>query len=54
MSARAVVAICIITLREVARRRLLWVLLGLSIVSVILVGWVVTQLVDYARERGHA
>ena len=52
MSARAVTAICILTLREVARRRLLWILLGLSVVSVLLVGWVVTQLVDYARSGG--
>lgn len=52
MSAHAVLAICLLTLREVARRRLLWVLLGLSIVSVVLVGWVVTQLVDSARAAG--
>ncbi len=45
-------AICLLTLREVLRRRLLWVLLALSIVSVLLVGWVVTQLVDYARNAG--
>ena len=52
MSAHAVLAICVLTLREVARRRLLWVLLGLSVVSTLLVGWVVTQLVDYARSGG--
>ena len=52
MSAQAVLAICVLTLREVARRRLLWVLLGLSVVSALLVGWVVTQLVDYARSGG--
>ena len=52
MSARAVTAICILTLREVARRRLLWILMGLSVVTVVLVGWVVTQLVDYARSGG--
>ncbi len=52
MSARAVLAISLLTVREVARRRLLWVLLALSVVSVILVGWVVTQLVDYARHGG--
>ncbi len=52
MSARAVLAISVLTVREVARRRLLWVLLVLSVVSVILVGWVVTQLVDYARHGG--
>ncbi len=52
MSVRAVTIICVLTLREVARRRLLWVLLGLSVLSVILVGWVVTQLVDYARSAG--
>ena len=52
MNPRAVMAICILTLREVARRRLLWILLGLSVVSALLVGWVVTQLVDYARSGG--
>jgi ABC-2 type transport system permease protein len=52
MSVHAVVAICLLTIREMARRRLLWLLLGLSIVSVVLVGWVVTQLVDYARGAG--
>lgn len=52
MSGPAVLAICLLTLREVARRRLLWILLGLSVVSVLLVGWVVTQLVDYARGAG--
>jgi len=52
MSVRAVTAICILTLREVARRRLLWILLGLSVVTALLVGWVVTQLVDYARSGG--
>ena len=52
MSVHAVVAVCLLTVREMARRRLLWLLLGLSIVSVVLVGWVVTQLVDYARGAG--
>jgi ABC-type transport system involved in multi-copper enzyme maturation permease subunit len=40
-----------LTLREIARRRILWVLLGLSVVSVVLVGWGVDRLVTVAREH---
>ena len=39
-----------LTLREMARRRVLWVLLGLVVVSVILVGWGTERLVTLARE----
>ncbi|MBX3029353.1 MAG: ABC transporter permease [Chloroflexi bacterium] len=52
MSIRAILVITELTLREVLRRRLLWVLLGLSAVSVLFVGWVVTQLVAQARDSG--
>lgn len=52
MSARAVAVIAGLTLREVLRRRLLWVLLGLSVASVVFVGWAVTQLVAHARDSG--
>jgi ABC-type transport system involved in multi-copper enzyme maturation permease subunit len=41
-----------LTLREVARRRILWVLLGLSVLSVLLVAWGVDRLVSYARADG--
>jgi ABC-type transport system involved in multi-copper enzyme maturation permease subunit len=52
MSARLVLAIAALTIRETARRRILWVLLGLSIASVALVGWGVERLVTVAREEG--
>lgn len=52
MSARAIVVIAGLTLREVLRRRLLWVLLGLSVASVAFVGWAVTQLVAHAQDSG--
>jgi len=54
MSPRAVLVIAGLTLREVLRRRLLWVLLGLSVASVVFVGWAVTQLVAHARDSGMA
>ncbi|MEK6721451.1 MAG: ABC transporter permease [Chloroflexota bacterium] len=41
-----------LTVREALRRRLLWVLIGLSLVSVALVGWGVSALVALARESG--
>ena len=49
MSPRLVLVIASLTLREIARRRILWVLLGLSIASVVLVGWGVDRLVTFAR-----
>ena len=52
MSPRLVLVIAGLTLREIARRRILWVLLGLSVVSVVLVGWGVDRLVALAREEG--
>lgn len=54
MSVRLVLAIARLTLRETARRRILWVLLALSLVSVALVGWGVERLVTVAREEGVA
>lgn len=52
MSARHVGAIAALTLREMGRRRVLWVLLGLSIVSVAFVGWGTERLVSLARAEG--
>jgi ABC-2 type transport system permease protein len=52
MNPRQVAVIAGLTLREVARRRILWVLLGLSVASVILVAWGVDRLVTYARADG--
>ncbi len=54
MNVRLVLAIAVLTLRETARRRILWVLLALSFVSVALVGWGVERLVTVAREQGVA
>ena len=52
MSLRLVLVIAGLTLREIARRRILWVLLALSVASVVLVGWGVERLVSLAREQG--
>jgi ABC-type transport system involved in multi-copper enzyme maturation permease subunit len=52
VSPRLVLVIAGLTLREIARRRILWVLLGLSVASVLLVGWGVDRLVTIAREEG--
>ncbi len=52
MNPRLVIVIARLTLREVTRRRILWVLVGLSVVSVLLVGWGVDRLVTIAREEG--
>jgi ABC-type transport system involved in multi-copper enzyme maturation permease subunit len=49
VSPRLVVVIAGLTVREIARRRILWVLLGLSVASVVLVGWGVDRLVTFAR-----
>ena len=50
MNVRQVLVVAALTLREMARRRVLWVLLGLVVVSVILVGWGTERLVTLARE----
>jgi len=52
VSPRLVLVIATLTLREIVRRRILWVLLGLSVASVVLVGWGVDRLVTIAREEG--
>jgi ABC-type transport system involved in multi-copper enzyme maturation permease subunit len=52
MTPRLVLVIAALTLREIARRRILWVLLGLSLASVVLVGWGVERLVTIARAQG--
>jgi ABC-type transport system involved in multi-copper enzyme maturation permease subunit len=52
MTPRLVLAIAILTIREVLRRRIVWVLVGLSVASVTLVGWGVERLVSLARVEG--
>ena len=51
MNPRLVLAMASLTIHETARRRILWVLLGLSVASVLLVGWGVERLVTIAREE---
>jgi ABC-type transport system involved in multi-copper enzyme maturation permease subunit len=46
------IVIARLTVRELVRRRVVWVLAGLSIVSVLLVGWGLERLVTLAREDG--
>jgi ABC-2 type transport system permease protein len=52
MTPRLVLVIAALTLREIVRRRILWVLLALSLVSVALVGFGVERLVTLARGDG--
>jgi ABC-type transport system involved in multi-copper enzyme maturation permease subunit len=52
MTPRLVVAIALLTIREIARRRVLLVLFGLSVISVLLVGWGTDRLVGLSREEG--
>jgi ABC-type transport system involved in multi-copper enzyme maturation permease subunit len=52
MTPRLVLVIAGLTIREIARRRILWVFLVLSLSSVLLVGWGVERLVTIAREQG--
>jgi ABC-type transport system involved in multi-copper enzyme maturation permease subunit len=54
MTPRMVLVVAALTLREVVRRRILWVLVGLSLGSVALVGWGVERLVSFARADGVA
>lgn len=49
---RAVWIIARLTVAEAARRRILWVLLGLTLISVVLTTWGVERLVSLAREGG--
>ena len=46
------ITIAILTVREAARRRILWLLIGLTIGSVALTGWGVERLATLARESG--
>jgi ABC-type transport system involved in multi-copper enzyme maturation permease subunit len=46
------IVIARLTVRELVRRRVIWVLAALSIVSVLLVGWGLERLVTLAREDG--
>jgi ABC-type transport system involved in multi-copper enzyme maturation permease subunit len=48
------IVIARLTVRELVRRRVVWVLAGLSIVSVALVGWGLERLVTLARADGVA
>jgi ABC-type transport system involved in multi-copper enzyme maturation permease subunit len=50
----ATLIIARLTVAEVARRRILWVLLGLTLLSVALTTWGVERLVTLARESGEA
>ena len=50
MTIRLVLVIAALTLREIVRRRVIWVLLILVVASVALVGWGVERLVTLARE----
>ena len=51
---RAIAIIARLTIAEAARRRILWVLLALTLVSVLLTSWGIERLVSIARERGSA
>ena len=50
----AIATIARLTVAEAARRRIIWVLLGLTVVSVLLTSWGIERLVSLARERGEA
>ena len=50
----AIAIIARLTVAEAARRRIIWVLLALTIVSVLLTSWGIERLVSLARERGEA
>ena len=52
MTTRHVATIAALTVREIARRRVLWVLAGLAVGSVALVGFGVERLVSLARADG--
>jgi ABC-type transport system involved in multi-copper enzyme maturation permease subunit len=51
VSPRLVLVIAALTVREIVRRRILWVLVALSVASVVLVGWGVNRLVAVAWTR---
>src|SRR5689334_15378587 len=47
-----VITIAALTVRELFRRRVVYVLVTLTVLSVVLVGWGLDRLVDLAREHG--
>jgi len=47
-----VITIAALTVRELFRRRVVYVLVALTVLSVVLVGWGLDRLVDLAREHG--
>jgi len=47
-----VIVIARLTVRELVRRRIVWILAALSILSVALVAWGLDRLVDLARQEG--
>ena len=49
---RAVIAIARLTVRELVRRRVVWVLAALTVVSIALVAWGLDRLIVLAREGG--
>ena len=51
MNPRIVLVMAQLTIREISRRRILWVLTILSLVSVALVGWGVSRLVGLSRQN---
>lgn len=48
----AIATIAVLTIAEAFRRRIVWVLLGLTVLSVVLTTWGVERLVSLARENG--
>ena len=54
MTPRLIAVIAGLTLREILRRRILWVLVALSLASVLLVGWGTDRLVEISRKNGMA
>ena len=52
MTPRLIWVIAGLTLREILRRRILWVLVVLSLASVLLVGWGTDRLVEISRNNG--
>jgi ABC-type transport system involved in multi-copper enzyme maturation permease subunit len=46
------IVIARLTVRELVRRRVVWVLAGLTVISVVLVSWGLDRLVSLAREHG--
>ncbi|HSL77213.1 MAG TPA: ABC transporter permease [Candidatus Limnocylindrales bacterium] len=49
---RGIAIIARLTVAEAVRRRIIWVLLGLTVISVLLTSWGIERLVSLAREGG--